>query len=128
MLGKIIGISTSVAAVLFIIVIQTTEPSTIGPVGLLAVFFLLYIWLLGLITLFLWLSALVLARIAKPFTIKKPIAALSLQRSYYFSSIIALGPVMMLAMQSIGSLGFYEVILIVIFLVVGILYVSKRTH
>jgi hypothetical protein len=128
MLGKIIGISTALATVLFVIVIQTTEPSTIGPIGLLGVFFLLYICFLGIVTLFLWASGKIVAKLSKPFTTKKPINALSLQRSYYFSSVIALAPIMMLAMQSIGSLGVYEVVLIVIFLVVGILYVSKRTH
>ena len=128
MFGKIIGITTALAGVLFIIVIQTTKPSTIGPVGLLAVFFLLYVWLLGLITLMLWLSARGIAKISRPFTTKKPLEALSLQRSYYFSSVIALGPVMMVAMQSIGSLKLYEVGLIVIFLLVGILYVAKRSH
>ena len=126
MLIKIISSVTVLAVVVLAIVIQTTDPSSIGPVGLLAVFFLFYVFLLGLTSLFLWFISQALSKLVRPFTAKKPLEALSFLHAYYFSSIIALGPVMMLALQSIGSLGFYEIALVLIFLGVGILYVAKR--
>jgi len=128
MLGKVIAISTVIAAILLIVLLQTTNPSTAGPLGLLAVFFLLYVILLGAVTEVLWVGSGVLQAIGKRFTSKRPPGRLSLQRSYYFSTVLALGPVMALAMASIGSFGVYEAVLITVFLAVGTLYVSRRSN
>lgn len=127
MLGRVIVLSSVAAAVLLVIILQTTSPSTIGPVGLLAVFFLFYVVILGLVTWLLWLASKSMAYIGRRIMTRRPPQSLSLSKAYYFSSVIALAPVMMLAMQSIGSLGLYEIILIIVFLGVGILYISKRS-
>lgn len=126
MLGKVIAGSTLAAAILLVILLETTNPSSAGPIGLLAVFFLLYVIVLGAVTELLWVGSRVFQTIGRRFTYRRPPGRLSLQRSYYFSTILALGPVMALAMQSIGSFGPYEVVLIVLFLAVGTLYVSRR--
>lgn len=127
MLGRAIVLSSIVAAALLAIILQTTNPSMIGPVGLLAVFFLLYVVILGVVIWLLWVTSKSFAFIGRRLMTRRPPQSLSLSRAYYFSSVIALAPVMMLAMQSIGSLGLYEVILITIFLGVGILYITKRS-
>lgn len=127
MLGKVIVISTAVAAVLLILLLQATSPSTAGPLGLLAVFFLVYVIMLGAITELLWLGSRFFQLVARKFTSKRPPGRLSLARAYYFSTILALAPVMALAMQSIGSLGGYEIILIIAFISVGLLYISRRS-
>jgi hypothetical protein len=127
MLGKVISISTIVATVLLIIIVQTTNPSTAGPLGLLAVFFLLYVLILGVITELLWVGSHLVQSIGRRFTTKRPPGRLSLQRAYYFSTVLALGPVMALAMLSIGTFGVYEALLIAAFLAVAILYVSRRS-
>ena len=126
MLGKIIAGSTIIAGILLLIMVQVTNPSTVGPLGLLAVFFLLYVVLLGAITEVLWVGSRLIQAVGRRFTSKRPPGNLSLKRSYYYSSVLALAPVMMLAMVSIGSFGLYEFILIVIFLAVALLYVSRR--
>ena len=127
MVGKAIVISTAVAAVLLLLLLQVTNPSTAGPLGLLAVFFLVYVIVLGVITEVLWLGSRVFQVIARRFTSKRPPGRLSLARAYYFSTILALGPVIALAMLSIGSLGPYESILIVVFISIGFLYISRRS-
>lgn len=127
MLGKIISASTVIAAVLLIIVTQLTTPTTAGPLGLLAVFFLLYVVCLGAITELLWVGSKAIQTVGRQFTTKRPPGRLSLQRAYYFSTVLALGPVMALAMLSIGTLGLYEGLLIVAFLAVATLYVSRRS-
>lgn len=127
MLGKVISISTIIATVLLIIIVQTTNPSTAGPLGLLAVFFLLYVLILGVITELLWVGSHLVQSIGRRFTTKRPPGRLSLQRAYYFSTVLALGPVMALAMLSIGTFGVYEALLIAAFLAVAILYVSRRS-
>lgn len=127
MLGKVIIGSTLIAGVLLITLLETTNPSSAGPVGLLAVFFLLYIIVLGAMTELLWVGSGVFQTIGRRFTSRRPPSRLSLQRSYYFSTVLALGPIMALAMQSIGSFGPYEAVLILVFLAVGTLYVSRRS-
>lgn len=127
MLGRVIVLSSVAAVILLTIILQTTTPSMIGPVGLLAVFFLLYIAVLGIVTWLLWITSRATAYIGRRIMTRRPPQSLSLSKAYYFSSVITLAPVMMLAMQSIGSLGVYEVILISVFLGVGILYIAKRS-
>jgi len=127
MVGKTIVISTAVSAVLLLFLLQTTNPSTAGPLGLLAVFFLVYVINLGVVTELLWFGSRIFQIIARRFTSKRPPQRLSLARAYYLSTVLALGPVMALALQSIGSLGVYESTLIVVFIVVGLLYVSRRS-
>ena len=127
MLGKVIAASTVIAGIILIIMLQTTNPSTVGPLGLLAVFFLLYVIVLGATTELLWVGSHVFQTIGRRFTSKRPPGRLSLQRAYYFSSVLALGPIIALAMLSIGSFGFYEMLLIGVFLAVATLYVSRRS-
>jgi uncharacterized membrane protein len=127
MVGKIIVITTAVAAILLLVLLQTTTPSTAGPLGLMAVFFLIYIIAVGAITELLWVGSQAFQAIAKRFTSKRPPSRVSLVRAYYYSSVLALGPVISLAMQSIGSFGFYEAILIAIFVAIGLLYISRRS-
>lgn len=126
MFGKVITLSVLGAAIILLLILQSTTPASAGPVGILAVFFLYYVIFLGLMTWALRLGSIALARIARPVTVKKPLQALSFKRSYYLSSIIALGPVMLLGMGSVGKLGFYEVTLVVIFVLIGVFYILKR--
>jgi hypothetical protein len=127
MLGKIIAASTVIAGIILIIMLQLTNPSTVGPLGLLAVFFLLYIVILGALTELLWVGSHMVQAVGRRFTSKRPPRKLSLQKAYYYSSVLALGPIMSLAMLSIGSFGFYEMILIIVFLAAALLYVSRRS-
>lgn len=127
MLGKVIAISTVTAGIILIIMLQTTNPSTVGPLGLLAVFFLLYVIVLGATTEVLWIGSRLVQAVGRRFTTKRPPGRLTLQRAYYFSTVLALGPIIALAMISIGSFGFYEMLLITIFLAVATLYVSRRS-
>jgi hypothetical protein len=126
MVGKIVVFSTLIASVVLMIVLQTTNPSTAGPLGLLAVFFLLYVIFIGVTTELVWVGSHVVSWLSRRLRTRRPVRTLPLNTAYYYSTVLALGPAMMLAMQSIGSLGIYEILLIVAFLAVGILYVSRR--
>ena len=128
MFGKVITFVTLLAAVLLLVLLQSTTPTSAGPVGILAVFFLYYVILLGLCTWLLRAGSVVLARLTRPLTVKKPIHPLSFSKSYYLSSFIALGPVMLLGMGSVGHMGFYEILLVVAFVAIGIFYVARRAN
>jgi hypothetical protein len=126
MLGRVLATSSFVAAVTLLILLGNTTPTTVGPLGLLAVFFLLYVLFIGLVTAIIWSVSRLLSRISRMVTVRKPLGKISLRRSYYLASVLALAPVMMLAMKSIGSLGLYEVLLVTLFVGVAIFYVIRR--
>ncbi len=117
---------TLVAAFLLGAVLQVTTPSSIGPVGLLAVFFLLYVIALGLCTGLLVGGSKVLHWLGSRVALKRPVDLIGIRRAYYYSTVLAFGPTIAIALRSIGSLGGYEVVLIGLFLTIGILYVSRR--
>jgi hypothetical protein len=127
MLGRVLSVGVVVSAVLLAVVLRTTQPATVGPLGILAVFVLMYVLVLGVATFLLFGASKVIYRISSLVTVKKPIHSLSLVRTYYFASVLALAPVMLIGMQSVGEVGIYDVLLVVIFVVIACIYISKRT-
>ena len=127
MLSRVIAVSVAIAIVILAIILHVTQPSTVGPLGILAVFILMYVSVLGVLTFLLFGTSKVISKISSSFTVKKPIRPLSLSRSYYFSSVIALAPVMLIGMQSVAEVEIYDVLLIMLFVVIACIYISKRT-
>jgi hypothetical protein len=128
MLGKLLFAGGVISVILLFILGYTTTPSTIGPLGILIVFILIYIVILCILSFLLFGSSLFLQKILNLLGRKKPFSRLSLLRSYYFSSVIALAPVMLLAIQSVGDLSFYDVLLATFFVLISCVYVAKRTN
>jgi hypothetical protein len=128
MLGRIIAISMVAAMVLLTMLLQTTTPATIGPLGILFVFILLYVSVLGVLTFLLFGCSKIVVKIISVFFSRKPIHALSLGRAYYYSSVIALAPVLFIGMQSVGKVSVYEVLLVALFVVIACIYIAKRTR
>lgn len=120
MLPKILSIASLASFVLLSALLQATSPSTIHPVGILLIYVLIYVLAIGVLTLFLWSGARAIA------TIRRKKAVLGAEKAYYFATVLALAPVIMIAMKSIGRLEVYEVILILIFEAVACFYVAKR--
>ena len=127
MLSRVVTISVAVAIVILAIILHVTQPSTVGPLGILIVFILMYVSVLGVLTFLLYSLSRLISKISTSFTVKKPIRPLSLSRSYYFSSVLALAPVMLVGMQSVAEVEIYDVLLIVLFVVIACTYISKRT-
>jgi hypothetical protein len=128
MAGKFIATSGVIAIVILAIILQTTTPATIGPLGLLFVFILLYVAALSALTFFIFGLSLVAARVAASLTVRKPLQALNLRQAYYYGSVVGLVPVMLLGMQSVGAVGIYEAILILVFAALGCVYIAKRSR
>lgn len=125
-MGKVIVFSSIAAAVLLLFMVNTTIPTSSGPLGILAVFFLLYVILVGVITFLLYGAAKLTGRMGRMIAAKRPPVVLTLLKSYYFASVLALGPVITLGMQSVSSVGVREVALISLLMVLGCIYVAKR--
>lgn len=127
MLGRIISVSLVLAVIVLFVILQTTTPSTAGPVGVLFVFIFIYMLVLGVLTFLLFWGSRLGNRVLQLIRQKVLYRPLTLIRSYYFSSILALAPVIFIGMQSVGEVGFYDVVLVLLFVAVGCFYVAKRT-
>jgi hypothetical protein len=116
------------ATVLLVMLLQTTTPATIGPLGILLVFILLYVSVLGVLTFLLFGCGKVAKKILATLNIRMTIEPLSLGRSYYYSSVLALTPVLFIGMQSVGEVSIYDVFLVSLFAVIACIYIAKRTR
>jgi hypothetical protein len=126
MLQRIIAIITGASAIVLSLMLVLTTPASAGPFGLLIIFITAYLTFLGLISYFLYGITRLAVYVTASFTLRKPLRALSFRRSYYFSTVLAAAPVMLIGLQSVGSVGIYEVILVIVFEVIGCVYVAKR--
>lgn len=126
MLGRILAVGFIVSIVLLGVMLQTTAPTTAGPLGILIVFILMYVSVLSALTFLLYGINRVIRRLSS-LAPKKPAQTLTLTRSYYFSSVLALAPVIFIGMQSVGQVGVYDVLLVVLFVVIACVYIAKRT-
>lgn len=126
MLGKIVATSAVLAAVTLVVIVNTTTPTDIGPLGILLVFVLMYTSVLGALTFLLYILSKFIVRISRRFTLRKPLHEIRFVRAYYYASIISLGPVMIIGMQSVGGVGLGEVVLVTLFAVLGCIYIARR--
>jgi hypothetical protein len=103
-----------------------TTPASAGPFGLLVIFITAYLTFIGLISFFLYGITKLIASVTAGMTVRKPFTGMSFRRAYYFSTVLAAAPVMIIGLQSVKSISVYELLLVIIFEVVACLYVSRR--
>jgi len=127
MLAKILIITGLVATGLLLVIMNTTTPSSAGAGGILAVFLLGYVVLLCLLTFVVWTFVKIVNKAAKELHISRKRYNISLRKSYYYSSVIALGPTIIISLQSVGGVGLYDLGLVLLFIVLGCVYVARRT-
>lgn len=124
---KALLIVMALAAIIIVVLLNVTNPTTAGPIGVLAFFVLIYTVILVIISFTLYGVSRLIAKASKTVAItRRPIQALGFRKSYYYASVTALGPVMLLGMQSVSGLGIYEFFLVCFFVIVGCLYISRR--
>lgn len=126
MLQRIVVLITLASLCLLSIMLVTTTPASAGPLGLLVIFISAYLACLGLISLFLYGMSRLIGVLLANFAVRRPFRPLTFRRCYYYSTILAAAPVMLLGLQSVGSVGIYELFLVVLFEVIGCLYITKR--
>lgn len=126
MLEKGIAVSSGLSLIALVIMMQATTPTTIGPLGILIVFILLYVAVLGVLTFLLRGGSYAVARVSRSLTVRRPFQVLSIGRSYYFSSVLALAPVMLIGIQSVADIGAYDVLLVGLFVAMACVYIRKR--
>lgn len=126
MIKKIIIITTSISLCILIYILNTTTPTKTGPLGILAVFLCAYLSLLGVMTFFLYGLSKIISHLSIIFVAKRPMNKLSIKSSYYYSTILASAPILLIALQSVGSNNIYGFLLVMFFVFIGCLYISKR--
>ena len=126
MLRKFLLIGSIVATIILVLLLNQTTPTQAGPLGVLAFFVLSYFIMVTATTFLLYAVSRFVAKVSHAATVKRPIRALSFAKSYYYASILALGPAMLLGMQSVGSVGFYDVLLVMAFVGIGCVYIGRK--
>lgn len=107
---------------------NTTDPVTAGPGGILLMFLIIYFIVAGLLfTILHWGVRFVTAQIIKR---NKRITTrsykLGVKKAYYIASALAFGPVLLLALSSVRQLKITDIVLVIVFLSLAIFYISKR--
>jgi len=125
MLKKLITIFTVIALLLLIILLNVTNPASAGPFGILVLFVAIYVFFVGVISGLIYFFSKLISKISIIFMPRRPIERISLKNSYYYSTVIALAPVMIIGLSSVGASSFYSMVLIAIFEIIGVIYVSK---
>ncbi|HEY1086025.1 MAG TPA: hypothetical protein VGE34_04885 [Candidatus Saccharimonadales bacterium] len=126
MLGKILTLSTLAALIVLSFLMQSTSPSEAGPLTILLVFFLLYIIAVGVMSWVIYGASFIVMTLTASLKSNKPLHQLSMIHSYYYASILALAPIMLLAITSVTQIGIYEIGLVIAFVALAIFYVKKR--
>lgn len=127
MLEKVLAIAALIAFALLSAITQSTTPSTIHPFGILLVFILLYVLALGVLTFLLYGLVHLVQQFIRPRVQKHSFKkhSFTFKRAYVYGLVLALTPIMMVGMASIGRLGIYEVLLICTFEAVICFYVNR---
>jgi hypothetical protein len=124
----LLSVVSCVSILALLLVLNFASPSAVGPFGILIVFVLIYLSSLGVVTFLIYWIGRIAAVLSKIFVFKKPIHPMSFKHSYYFGSLVSAAPVILVGLGSVGAVGGYELLLVLIFLVVGCFYVSKRIY
>lgn len=127
MFAKFLAVIGVLSALVLFVVLQITSPSTIHPVGLLGVFILLYVTV-GVVTLYVlyYGSRAVSRAIASMNGSRGRPSTLTMQRAYIYATVIALAPVILLGMRSVGSYGVVDLVLVLLFEVIACFYIWRR--
>ena len=126
MLPRIVATVSLASLCVLSLMLTFTSPSTTGPFGLLVLFISAYLTFVGLVSFFLFGINRLVIMVTKGMAVRKPLRPMEFKRAYYFSTVLAAAPVMLIGLQSVQSVGLYEVALVIIFEVVACLYISRR--
>lgn len=125
---RLIYISPVLCAIGLFLLFQLTNPLSVGPVGILAVFFLLYLFFASCFFILLHVGVGILASlINRQRSVEQRTWRIGVRRAYYVASILAFIPVLVLAMNSLGQLQIRDILLVVALTGIAVFYVIKRT-
>lgn len=122
MLMRVVSLSTVCSFVGLMAVMQSAAPSQTHPLMILLVFFLLYVLIFGMSAFLIFCVSWLFRRLLRG----KESTGGSFLRACLYGSVVSLAPVILVAIQSVGTVNFYEVALVVSFELVAIFYVYRQ--
>ena len=108
------------------IMLNVVSPGEVGPFGVLAFFVLLYLSAGSIIYMLLTGIIYVLMRVLPPGSLRLWLENVSHTKVYYYTTVLALAPVVLLGMASVGSIGGLDIVLVVLFEILACFYISRR--
>lgn len=124
---RLIYIIPAACIAALVVLLNSTDPGSIGPGGILLVFIVIYIFFLSSFFVLLHAGSRVIqAMIHRRRDIDPRSWRIGVRKSYYIASVLAFIPVFLLAMQSIGQLQLRDLALISLFELIAIFYIVKR--
>lgn len=127
MFGRILLIIGLVSAGLLLVLLNVTTPSSSAAGVILVVFLLGYTVALTAITFMVYGLSRFFFKLRSELQRTQRGEKLTLKKSYYYASVIALAPVIVVSLQSVGGVGIYELFLIGLFVTLGCVYIARRT-
>ena len=126
MLSRILFFIWLLSLFILIYILGFTKPTQIGAVGVLVVFLLFYVVSTITATYFVYIANRIVLQLFFADVVNIKSKSMSLKKAYYFGSVFALGPVMMISLQSVGGVGLWSFVLVCFLLILGSLYVSRQ--
>ena len=122
-------ISPLVVAGLLYMIFQFSDPLTVGPLGVLGVFALIYLGCLSVLFILIrfglyWVRKFV--GLYKKQQMPGGGTRIEPRKAYYIASVVAFAPVTLLAMHAYTKLQITDVLLVLSLLVIAIFYIVKR--
>ncbi len=106
-------VSSLIAAVILLVMLNFTTPTEIGPFGVLLFFAIFYVLVFG-----------VAVGVVKMFV--KLLGKKMGKKNYLYAAVIAFGPIILMLMQSLGQVNLLTLALVVLFVLLGCFLVNKR--
>lgn len=117
-----LALSTAIlSTMVLLLLLNITSPSTANPVGVLTVFAALYVFSVAVVAVCISVSGTIKRRL-KPQALR-----MDDRKTYYYATIVGVAPVILLAIQSIGGVGVYDVLMVSAFEIIACIYISKQT-
>ncbi len=126
MLGKILVAIAVLSGTGLGLLISMTTPASAGAFGVLCVFLLVYLLLVSLGTFALYGLSRCIAAVMRVVASARPLERLSLQHAYYYATVLAIAPVVLVSIASVGAVGLPEIGLVLAFELIGCVYITKR--
>lgn len=109
----LVPVLSLLAAVVLLTMLNFTTPTGLGPFGVLVFFTSFYVLMFGIA---MALVGIFLKMIGRKVT----------RKSYLYGAVIAFGPIMLMLVQSLGSMSPLTIGLTVVFVLLGCFLVNKR--
>ncbi len=114
MFNRLSVLFSLVAVIVILVMISFTTPSSVGPLGVLVFFTMIY-------TIAFGIANLVVAAFLKAAEKTR-----SVRKGHYMAATIAFGPIMLLLVKSFGALSVATILMVVAFVVLGCFLIEKR--